>query len=405
MELEDAIALVTDSVRPINDVVYLPLKEALGKVLAEDLFAPFDFPPFDRSAMDGFAVQSTDCANASAGAPIRLKVSGIIPAGEVFRPIAGGETVKIMTGAAFPQGSDCCIPKEKVAEKDGFIEITSPPKAFDNYIFRGEDFKSGSLLIKKGTRLDCCYLTLAAETGKAVLPVLRPPKIAIVNTGTELCPPGGELSAGKIYNSNGTLFASRLAELGFDAEVLPTVRDEVDTAASLIGGASENFDVIISTGAVSVGDYDIMGEVFNKLGAKILFSRLALKPGPAVIFGIYENVHFQQKKVLLAALSGNPAGAMLVFDLVVRPALAVIASRPDIILRRGSALLATDFIKQSPSRRFIRAAMDDSKQRVSINQAPSSWRISSLIGSDALIDIPAGSPAIKSGAKVTVWRG
>ncbi|MDR2842263.1 MAG: molybdopterin molybdotransferase MoeA [Spirochaetaceae bacterium] len=403
VELEDAIERILSAVNPAANIVSLPLAAARKCVAAEDVYAMFDSPPFDRSVLDGFAMNCEDSINASPEKPCRLKISGAVYAGSVFAgTLPHGEVVRISTGAAMPNGADCMVAKENVTEENGYITLCHTLKKHENYIFKGESLKKGQLILKEGTVLDSVHLAVLAENGFDHASVYSPAKIAFMSTGSELQTPDGgrtELAAGKIYNSNETLITNRLAELGFSSHVLPAMQDDAEAAAAAIASNSANTDIFITTGAVSVGDKDIMHEVFRILGAQTLFWKVALKPGGAALFGLY-------KGKLLACLSGNPFAALANFELLVRPALAKISRRADIQTKRITAILKNGFTKSGGPRRFLRARFNaESSGATSISwitlpENQLSGQIFSFFDCNCLADIPANSAALPSGSTV-----
>ncbi|GHV28319.1 molybdopterin molybdenumtransferase MoeA [Spirochaetia bacterium] len=406
IELEAALELVLSRTIPIDEVFKLPLQKTRGLVSGEPIHAPIDNPPFDKSPLDGFALRSADTVNASETNPVRLRVVGVVYAGSVYGAVLlPGEALRIMTGAPMPEGSDAMLPKEDVQEtafkENGAQEIlvSHPVKTRENYIFRGEDIQKGQPFISLGERLDFVRLGLLAGMGFATVPVFRPPEIGILCTGDELILPGNPLSPGKIYNSNGVLLSTRLEELGFHPRLLPILADDPETAATQICAHMENLDLLITTGAVSVGDKDIMRDVFTLLGAERLFWRMNFKPGSAILCGAY-------RTKLLICLSGNPFAAMANLELLVRPVLAKLARRPDLATRRFQACLKTPFPKPSRSRRFIRARIETegvSDTEVTVPEdGHASGHLYSLLDCNCFIDIPAGSGGLPVNSIVEV---
>ncbi|AEF86269.1 molybdopterin biosynthesis protein MoeA [Treponema primitia ZAS-2] len=400
ISLEKAQELILSKTSPIEEIQRLPLNKALGFIAGETIHAPMDNPPFDRSPLDGFALRSGDTPTASADKPVRLRITGVVYAGGVFeRPLVPGEAVRIMTGAAMPLGADCMVPLEDVRTEAGELLVFRPVKAQENYVFRGEDIPKGEPLVQEGEWLGAVHLGLLASMGMDTVPVLRAPRIGLLCTGDELTPAGQPLAPGKIYSSNDTMLSARLEEFGFHARLLPAMADDAATVAARIAAEAGNLDMFITTGAVSVGDKDIMPEVFTLLGAEQLFWRVAFKPGSAVLCGVYRNT-------LLLCLSGNPFASFTSFELLARPALAKLARRRDLETRRILARLKDPFLKKSPTRRFIRAKLTEPENRdlpfVSLPEGHSSGQIRSLLGCNCFVDIPAQSTALNEGSEVEV---
>jgi molybdopterin molybdotransferase len=405
IDLETALKLVLSKTIAIDEIRRISLGKAHLLVAGESIYAPMDNPSFDRASLDGFALNSGDTAGASETGPVRLHVAGVVYAGTVYgASLLPGEALRIATGAPMPAGSDAMLPKERVREDGDDILVFNPVKKHENYIFRGEDIQKGQLLIREGERLDFVRLGILACMGLATVPVYRPPEIGILCTGDELIPPGDPLPPGRIYNNNGILLSARLEELGFHPKLLPIMADESEAAAAVIRTNMEKLDLLISTGAVSVGEKDIMRDVLSLLGAEQLFWRMTFKPGSAVLCGIY-------RKKLLICLSGNPFAAMTNLELLVRPVLAKLARRPDLKTRRLQARLKTSFSKKSGTRRFIRALLEAADGTagntgefplISLPENHASGHIFSLLGCNCFVDIPAGTGPLPAGSVVEV---
>lgn len=384
--LERAIELLTANAKEIIDAEEISLIKSVRRVAAQDYFATFDNPPFDRSPLDGYALKSSDT-------PGKFKVIGEECAGDFFSDeVKSGEALRIMTGAAMPNGSDCVIRQEDVKVDGENIFVPYALKHHENYCFAGEDIKAGALLVANGTKLTAAHLAVFASQGVAAVKVYRKPIVAIASTGDELIQPGEKISAGKIYNSNLYLIASRLIELGFEPKILYNLPDDADACADKIFTLREEIDLLITTGGVSVGKKDIMHDVVKKIGEKI-FWRVLMKPGAPVI-------GWKCGKFLGVALSGNPFAAYATFELLARPVLAKISRRADISYKRGRGTLANDFPKKSLGRRFIRARFDGEK--IFLPSCHDSGSLYSAVDCNCLVDIPAGSDKLSAGAEVEI---
>ncbi|MDR0382366.1 MAG: molybdopterin molybdotransferase MoeA [Spirochaetaceae bacterium] len=386
---EEALNLVLGKVKPKDADLKIEIKDALGRVCAEKIFAPIDNPPFDRSPLDGYAMQSADTAGASAENPAQLRVAGTVYAGDVFAGKLGkGEAVRIMTGAMFPPDCDCMVMQENASIADGgkIVSVSAPVAAYENYIRAGEDIRKGQLLIEAGERLDFARLTILAAMGMDAVPVKALPVTGLLCTGDELAAAGKPLPTGKIYNSNETLIGSRLRELGFSPKTLPASGDDAGAVAAKIDSVIDELDALITTGAVSVGEKDIFHEVFNILGAEKLFWRLNSKPGGAILTGIYRGRP-------LMCLSGNPFAALTGFELIVKPVLGKIASRADLAINKRRVKLREN-LPAKPVRRFIRARVENGEAAFPAEHL--SGQIFSIAGCNSLLDIPAGA-ALEAG--------
>ena len=384
--LERAIELLTAHVNPIDETEDVTLLEAVGRVAAMDYVATFDNPPFDRSPLDGYAIKSSETPGA-------FKVIGEECAGDFFTgEVKSGEALRIMTGAAMPKGSDCVIRQEDVKLDGENIFVSQRLRHHENYCFAGEDIKAGALLVAKDTALTAAHVAVLASQGVAQVKVYRRARIAIASTGDELIQPGQELSAGKIYNSNLYLLAGRLIEMNFTPKILYNLPDDADACAARLPALE--VDLLITTGGVSVGKKDIMHDVVKKIGERI-FWRVLIKPGAPVI-------GWTCGKFLGVALSGNPFAAYATFELLTRPVLAKLTRRTDILYSRGHGVLADDFPKKSPARRFIRAQVKGDK--VFLPSRHESGALYSAVGCNALVDIPAGTDKLSAGAEVETIR-
>jgi molybdopterin molybdotransferase len=395
---EQARALILAETDVVSGSVTVPLLSARGGVTVSALYAPLDNPPFARSPLDGFAFRSADTSAASAQTRARLKVVKTLHAGDWYDGvIAPGEAVKIMTGAPIPEGADAVLGKENVRSENGaegnYAVITRTVGAYENYVFQGEDIQKGELLFPAGTYVTSGHLGVLASMGFETVDIRRPLKIGLLCTGDEIVPPGQPLPKGKIYNSNETLLASRLEECGFSAERLPQTGDDAERVARILAERIGDFDFLITTGAVSVGDKDIFHEVFAKLGVRRVFYRLASRPGNAALCGVYQNK-------LLFCLSGNPFAALLSFELLVRPAIARMTGRVGLDIQRRKAILDTPFSKQAGMRRFVRAKLDDG--HITLPGGNTSGQLFSFAGCDCFLDAPTDTETLNPGDEVDI---
>jgi molybdopterin molybdotransferase len=385
----------------VEETLSLPLAGALGFVSAGDIRADIDNPPFDRSPLDGFALRSGDTVGASPEKAARLRVAGTAYAGDFFgRALGPGEALRIMTGAAMPEGADCMMPKEETREDGEDVLVFRPVAHHENYIFRGEDIKQGEVFVDEGVRLDSALLGMLAAMGRANVRVYRAPSIGLCCVGDELSPTGAPLEPGKIYSSNDTLLAARLAEYGFSCRPPLVVGDDPEYAAGKIASLTEGLDMLITTGSVSVGDKDIMGAVFDRLGIERELGRLAFKPGSSFLCGSYRGCR-------IFCLSGNPFAALATMELVARPVLAKFSRRRDLNARRRKAVLLTAFPGgRSSGRRFLRGRLAESAEGglpvATLPEGHASGRLFSLSGCNCLVDLAAGTGALPAGSEVTV---
>lgn len=396
IELEQAVELLLARTQVPNESEELPLSEALGRTISEDMQADFDNPPFDRSPLDGYAIIASDTVNATKETPARLRIVGEECAGDFFAGVINpGEALRIMTGGAMPKGTDAVIRQEDVEVADGTLYVPYELRHHENYCFAGEDIKKGTLLIKKGEVLDPPRIGVLASQGRANVNVCRSPRIVLGGTGDELLHPGEPLTPGKIYNSNLYLLAARLQELGAETRILGIIPDNPEEAADELRSQIDWADLLLTTGGVSVGKKDIMHEVIKLLPAQRLFWGVQMKPG-------YPLLAYERDKTLGLALSGNPFAAYTTFELIARPLIDKLAGRAPRSFPRVKAALKDAFPKTSPGRRFIRAHHDIISGTVSIPNQHSSGSLFSAVGCNSLIDLPAGTGKLTEGDRVEV---
>ena len=285
---------------------YVSITESHGRFLAKDLIATSDVPHFSRSGYDGYAVRSEDTINASSQNPIELEVIDHIGAGMVSdKEVQSGQAVRIMTGAQMPAGSDAVIMLELVKEetRDGknYITVRRPAKPGDNVSHKGEEVKKGAILVKKGVRINPGIQALLATFGYSDVPVAVKPRIGLFATGTELLEVDEPLVPGKIRNSNSYMISAQIERAGAEVLYFGSLPDDFDTCYESIKRAATKVDMLITTGGVSVGDFDYLGEIYQKLGADILFNKIAMRPGSVTTVASWNGK-------LLFGLSGNQIG-------------------------------------------------------------------------------------------------
>ena len=389
ISLEDALTRMTLPLSPLG-AERLPLEAALGRTLAVDVTSPLDQPPFDRSPLDGYALRSADLTGADKQHPAVLEVVDTVYAGDEAKiPVRPGQAVRIMTGAMLPPGCDCVVPQEKT-DQGKPVRVFASLKPFENYVYQGDDYRKGSVLLTAGTRLDAAALGVLASAGLTEVEVCRRPRVGLLTTGDEVVEAGSPRPAGKIYGANQLLLAARLAELGFEFRAAHR-GDDPAAVAEAIGELLAGCDLLITTGGVSVGDKDIFHQALPLLGAEQVFWRVDLKPGTPAMYSVY-----QDKPIL--SLSGNPFAAFTTFELLARPLLAILSGEPG--PRWGEGVLDTPFPKASPKRRFIRGRYENG--HITLPEGHSSGLLSSLVGCNCLAELPAGSPPAEVGTRVRI---
>ena len=390
--IEEAVTLARAQAAPLPEE-YALLSEALGRVLTRDVLAPLDQPPFDRSPLDGYAICAEDVAGASPERPVTLKVVDKLYAGQVSRTaIRPGEAVRLMTGAMLPEGTTGVIRQEDTDLGESRVQVFRGGRCDKNCCRRGEEYTKGALLLPAGTRVDAAALAVAAGVGLAHLPVHRRPRAAILSSGDELCQPGQPLPGGKIYGSNAVYLSARLGQLGAEVAESEFISDNTADIVRALERLRE-CDLILTTGGVSVGQRDLIPAALEAAGANVIFHGVAIKPGMPTLLAVLGHT-------VLLGLSGNPFSAAVAFELLLRPILAGMTLDGSLELRWREAAAENDFQKASPTRRFLRARV--SGQTVAFPEAQSNGQMRGMVGCNCLIDIPAGSAAVRRGDQVQV---
>lgn len=383
---------------PVLDAEPVALEKSTGRVLAEDIAAADNVPPFDRSPYDGYALRSEDTAQASADAPVTLYVIEEVPAGAVPTKICTKNTaVKILTGAPIPEGADCVINYERTEFTESTVKIFAPVKAGSNIVRTGEDVRKGDILVRKGQIIDAGTAGTLAAQGIAFPRVYRRPRVGILSTGNEVYEIGAPLAPGKIYNSNRYTLAAMLESIGCEPVYLGLAGDRIDAILSLIEKGLAECDAILSTGGVSVGDYDLTPDAMEQAGVNILFRGVRLKPGMACAYG-------EKDGRLVCGLSGNPASSLTNFCAVAIPALKKLAGRSDYFPHGIMVTLKNGFPKKSPTTRLLRGTLDlsDGSVGMTLSEDQGNVVISSAVGCNVMAIIPAGSGSVEAG---TVLEG
>jgi molybdopterin molybdotransferase len=396
LPVAEAQNIILEAVTPLPEET-AALETALGQILAEPLISKFPLPPFDNSAMDGFAVIAADTAGAGPNNPRSLQISEDLPAGVApQRKVLSGSAAQIMTGAPLPQGADAIVPVEETRPGEaGEILFLQEAKAGAHIRPAGEDFPAGATVLSPGQELGPGELGLAASLGLTRIKVIRRPRVAIITTGSEIIPPGKPLRPGSIYDSNSILLAGLVKAAG--GEVACACRIE-DTEAAVTAALKEcaSADIILTTGGVSVGKYDFVKSALEKLG-KIIFWQVAMKPGKPVVFG----------KILnhpVFGLPGNPVSVLVTFAVFVLPALRKMAGRKDYLPPPILAALENPVTHKPSRREYVQgfAFVRDGELRVQASAKRGSGMLGATAGANCLLVIPEESSNLAAGAKVEI---
>ncbi|API90716.1 molybdopterin molybdotransferase MoeA [Virgibacillus pantothenticus] len=395
--VSDAIQRVINHVQPLP-IKKIELEKASGCILREPIIATHAVPPFNRSAYDGYAIRAEDSTGASPHHPIAFHVVGEIGAGQVPEvPIGKNEAYRIMTGAILPEQADAIVMLEKTTKtNDGFTVLESLQPG-DHVSFKGEDAKKGEVLIEPGTKIHPGTIALLATFGYANVNVSEKPIAGVLATGTELLDVTESLQPGKIRNSNGPMIQAQLDRLGISCRSYGMLPDDLDACMEVMEQALQETDVVITTGGVSVGDYDYLPALYKRLGAKVLFDKVMMRPGSVTTVAALGDK-------LLFGLSGNPSACFTGFELFARPAIMTMMGSKEPYLAHIHATLGEDFTKNNPFTRFIRGIWKMTKQGVIAIPAGfnKSNAVSSIARGNCLIVLPSGSSGYRKGMQVDI---
>jgi molybdopterin molybdotransferase len=375
------------------------LGDALGYVAAEDVHTPYPMPPFDRSPFDGFAFRGEDTAGAATETPVILKITEEIAAGDVGKiAITPGFAAKILTGARLPFGANATVKYEYTEFTNETVKLFRPVKPWQDVNRAGEELCSGAVIIRRGERLSPARLGLLAACGIGGLSVFSKPRVSLITTGSELISCGEPYQDGKIFNSSAVSLSAILTAEHFYVSPFHA-RDSVDEIAEAIKAALKSSELIITTGGISVGDYDLCKAAVEQLGAEILFWKVCLKPGGAILAAVLEGIP-------IVCLSGNPGAALMQLYRLLLPFLRKLRGETACFDEHIELILKTPFTATSKRVRLMRGRLEFQNGRVYFVQAggQSGSVIASFAGAEALVEIPAGSPALPAGTIVTGWR-
>lgn len=401
LNVDSALELILENIHPLPDEI-ASLPTALGRVLARDVIAQANIPPFPNSSMDGFALRAADIVRATEANPVELHIVMDIPAGKApERPIRTGEAARIMTGAPMPEGADAVIPVEstnvswRAADSSPLpakVAVSRSLKTGDYVRPTGEDIQAGQRILDSGTLIRPAEIGVLASLGCASISVIRQPRVAILSTGDELVGLDEALTPGKIRDSNSYTLAALVASCHSFPIRIPTACDTLDNVRQRFREAlDQSPDVILSSAGVSVGAFDVVRTVIEELG-EVNFWRINLRPGKPLAFGQLDGVPF-------FGLPGNPVSAMVTFDVFVRPALLKLAHRPD-NTRTVTALLGEE-LNSDGRRSYIRVKLtkQDEQWIAHTTGTQSSGALMSMVLADGLMIVPeevrflpAGSP-------------
>ena len=391
-----ALEIILSSV-PRLEAERIPLRDCLGRVLAEDVRADDDIPPFDNSAMDGFAVIAEDTQGASKENPRRLRIIADQPAGVVItEPVTPGDAVKIMTGAPIPPGANAIVVVEDTDSQGGEVIVYREAPLGANVRRAGEDVRRGQVVLRTGARIGPAEMGMLASVGVTEVPVFRKPRAAIITTGDELVDASARPGPGQIRNGNQYSLLGEALQASAEVSLLERVRDDKAEIEQALTRAAASSDLVIVCGGVSVGEHDYVKDVLAKLG-EMRFWQVSMKPGKPLVFG-----HIDSKPVF--GLPGNPVSCMVTFDIFVRPAIQRMTGAEEGGLVVVSGIL-TDDVRHKPDRRdFVRAVTVWTEDGYSARPIPkhSSGMLSSMVEANSYAVIREGTGDAHAGDRVEI---
>jgi len=384
---KEALRLTLDAAE-IIETEHVEYTKSLGRILAEDIFSDTDMPPFNKTAVDGYACKRVDIYS-------ELKVIELIPAGtSPTKIINSGECSKIMTGAEIPDGADCVIMVEDVEELFGDRIKLVTKDTSTNICYRAEDVKKGSVILKKSTLIRPQDIAMFASVGHIKVLVYRLPKVSVISTGEELMEPEQKLEKSKIRNSNAYQLLAQAEQLGCKTSYLGIAADTEESLDAIIKKAFADNDVVLLTGGVSMGDFDLVPKMLKVNGVEVYFKSIAVQPGRPTLFG-------KRNKSYVFGLPGNPVSSFIQFELLVKPLLYKLMGHD---CKQGKLLLpmASDFERKKTARDKWIPGIITEKGEVQLTDYHGSAHIHALSYSDVVFLVPKGVNVLKKGDLVDV---
>jgi molybdopterin molybdotransferase len=398
--VDDHLARILDGIQPLPDFPQ-PLMETLGLAVAEDVVAPISLPSFDNSAMDGYAVCRADVVSATEASPVHLPVVGEIGAGQAqLLAMSPGTAVKIMTGAPTPAGADSVVPYEWTDRGVAQVRIDRSPTLGQHVRPAGEDVTAGDVLVSHGTVLGPRHLGLLAAVGRATVRSRPRPRVVVISTGSELREPGTELGHDSIYDGNSFLIAAAARRAGAIAYRVGIVPDEPRAFLDALNDQLVRADIVVTSGGVSQGDYDVVKEALLPLGT-VWFGAVGMQPGKPQGFG-----HVGEDRTPIFTLPGNPVSSYVSFEQFVLPALRKMMGKLPYSRPTSRARLTHDISSPAGRRQFVRGeySVDKAGPYVAPVGGHGSHLIGDLASSNALVVVPEDVTSVPAGEMVPVLR-
>jgi molybdenum cofactor synthesis domain-containing protein len=388
---QEALKMILDSVNPVDSTEKVSIERCSCRVLAEEIVAESDIPPFNRSAMDGYALKADETYGASENNPRRLKLTGVLHAGEKTETVVKkGECIRIATGCPIPQGADAVVMAEFAEEANDVVSVFRAVHPGANIAMKGEDMKKGDTILKKGDFLTPSKVGVLAALGRREVLVYQKPRVAVIPTGVEVCELGSELKEGQVYDVNSYTLMSLLCENGAEVVRSPIIRDSYEDLKSAVNKFLD-CDLIVFSGGSSVGERDLLARVIEETGT-LIFHGVQIKPGKPTLFGIVKG-----KPVL--GMPGYPTSCLSNAYIFLIPAVRKIARLPQKPLRTVKAKMGRRFVSASGREQFLPVKIVDGRA-YSVFKA--SGDITSMANADGYIILPINLDVIEEGEDVTV---
>lgn len=398
LPVDDVIGLIETRITPVSDIEILPVTQARGRILAHDVVALVSLPPFDNSAVDGYAVRFADL---QAGAETQLEVSGHLLAGA--RPasqLRPGTAMRIFTGAPMPEGADTVFMQEDVRQTAGGVALPSGLKPGANRRLKGEDVKAGSVVIAAGTRLGVQHLAMASAVGITHVQVRRRIRIALFSTGDEIVEPGQPLPPAGTYDANRSLLRAQAEALGVDVTDLGILSDDIETLSAALLQAAAKHDLVLTSGGVSTGEADYVRTAVERVGS-LTFWRTAIKPGRPVAMGVLKST--SGETAAFCGLPGNPVAAFVTFAMIVRPLLLRLGGARPEPLTAFPVRAGFSYRKKAGRREFVRVSLSrgpDGGLEATKYKQDGAGVISSLTQTNGLVQLPEDCIGVAPGDSV-----
>lgn len=396
MQYEEALENILKNAYPLSAEKVM-IEESVGRILKEDIYSKIKMPPFDKAAMDGYAINVQDVKNV----PIKLRNIGIIQAGDIFEEkLTKGDCVKIMTGAPLPPGTDSVVMIEDTRQFDDFVEILKVIKKGENVCFQGEDIGEGQKVIDQGTKISSSHVAVLATVGRRFVRMSGKPRVSILNTGGEIVQPGVKLSKNKIYNSNGPMLQALLKSDGVESCFLGIVKDNIEELKRVIkDGFKAN--ILLISGGVSMGEYDLIPEVLVNMEVKKIFHKVNIKPGKPLFFGI-------KNKTLIFGIPGNPISNFLAYLIFIRPALYKMLGHSNFQPEFKTGLIDREFNTKTERKHFVLVKITKNKNHCYLTPIFShgSADILALSKADGFMVVDGNISTIKKNSKIQfiTWK-